>query len=201
MQVLLSTAYLPPINYFQQLVKPDVALIEKHEHFVKQTYRNRCTIASANGALSLSIPLKKLGEKEKISEKQISYSEKWQALHWRSIVSAYKSSPYFEYFEADLRPFYEKRYDLLFDYNTELLQLLFRIFRIDPKVEFTKEYIAEYRDCHDLRNSITPKTEAETAAQPYYQVFADKNGFIPNLSIIDYLFNEGVKLQRGIYAA
>src|SRR5438128_9844321 len=106
MKLVLSTAYLPPISYFKQLLNADEVIIERHEHFVKQTYRNRCHIAAANGLLSLSIPLQKLGDKENISGKRISYAEDWQSLHWRSLVSAYKSSPYFEYFEADFKPFY-----------------------------------------------------------------------------------------------
>jgi hypothetical protein len=192
MKLVLSTAYLPPISYFKQLLNADEVIIERHEHFVKQTYRNRCHIAAANGLLSLSIPLQKLGDKESISEKRISYAEDWQSLHWRSLVSAYKSSPYFEYFEADFKLFYEKEHELLFEYNLELLKLLLKLMRIEREIKFTGEYNSIYENTVDLRNAISPKIESAQNTRSYYQVFANKNGFIPNLSIVDLLFNEGL---------
>ena len=99
--VLLSTSYLPNINYLSQVLNHDIVFLEKHEHFVKQTYRNRCEILTSNGKLSLSIPLVKQADKELISDKKISYTEDWQKQHWRAITSAYKNSPYFEFFEDE----------------------------------------------------------------------------------------------------
>lgn len=192
MNTLFSIAYLPPVHYFSELLRADAVVLEKHEHFVKQTYRNRCVIAAANGPLSLTIPLQKISDKEKITAKKISYAENWQQLHWRSITSAYKSSPYFEYFESDFRPFYETRHELLFDYNLELLKLICKLLRVELKFGFTEEYNAVPAGCVDLRNAFHPKEAQEINVNPYYQVFADKNGFIPNLSIIDLLFNEGL---------
>ena len=109
--VLLSTAYLPNISYLSQVLKYDIVVLEKHEHFVKQTYRNRCEILTSNGKLSLSIPLVKQADKELISDKKISYAEDWQKQHWRAITSAYKNSPYFEFFEDEFKPFYENRFE------------------------------------------------------------------------------------------
>ena len=122
--VLLSTAYLPNVHYLSQVINCDTIVIEKHENFVKQTYRNRCDIATASGKLSLSIPLIKQADKELISDKKISYAEDWQKQHWRTIVSAYKNSPYFEFFEDEFKPFYENQFEFLLDYNTQLLQTI-----------------------------------------------------------------------------
>ena len=109
--ILLSTAYLPPVFYLKQILQHDTIIIEKKENFIKQTYRNRCDMVSANGLISLSIPLVKQTNKELISEKRISYSENWQQQHWRTLVSAYKNSPYFDFFEHEFKPFYENKYE------------------------------------------------------------------------------------------
>ncbi|MBK6984535.1 MAG: WbqC family protein [Bacteroidetes bacterium] len=109
--VLLSTAYLPNVHYLSQVINCDTIVIEKQENFVKQTYRNRCDIVTANGKLSLSIPLIKQADKELIFDKKISYAEDWQKQHWRTIVSAYKNSPYFEFFEDEFKPFYENQFE------------------------------------------------------------------------------------------
>src|SRR4051812_40110753 len=128
--MILSTAYLPPVEYFQKIVSVPNISIEKHEHFVKQTYRNRCHILGANGLQILSIPLTNTHEKTPISKKEIAYAQDWQKLHWRSIRSAYANSPYFIYYEDDLRTFYETRFEFLFDYNTELLKTILKLLKI-----------------------------------------------------------------------
>lgn len=189
--VLLSTAYLPNLAYLSQVIKAGQIVLEKHEYFVKQTYRNRCDILSSSGKLSLSIPLVKQADKELITDKRISYAENWQQQHWRSITSAYKNSPYFEYFEDEFKPFYENRFEFLFDYNLKLLQTVLHILRTKKDIEFTTSYeinptIADYR-------TLSDKHQYEAPVKPYYQVFSDKLAFTPNLSCLDVLFNEGLQ--------
>ena len=190
--VLLSTAYLPNINYLSQVLKHDVVVLEKHEHFVKQTYRNRCEILTSNGKLSLSIPLVKQADKELITDKKISYAEDWQKQHWRAITSAYKNSPYFEFFEDELKKFYENKFEYLFDYNTQLLQTILHILRIEKQIEFTSEFELNSAKYSDLRKLSDLNSSYDFISKPYYQVFAGKKGFIPNLSCIDAMFNIGL---------
>lgn len=191
-QVLLPTAYLPPINYFSLLLKSETVFIEQHEHFVKQTYRNRCEILSSNGLLSLSIPLQKNADKEIISEKKISYAENWQINHWRAITSASKNSAYFEYFEDEFKPFYFEKHEFLMEYNTAFTKLILHILRQKKELQLTNEFHKTF-DGIDLRNSLNQKPETINSFPKYYQVFGDKFGFTPNLSVIDLLFNKGLE--------
>ena len=190
--VLLSTAYLPNVFYLSQVIHHDKIVLEKHEHFIKQTYRNRCEIVTANGKLSLSIPLIKQADKELISDKKISYAENWQKQHWRAISSAYKNSPYFEFFEDEFKPFYENEYEFLFNYNTQLLQTVLNILRIKKQIEFTQNFENNPINTIDLR-SLSELTNSDVSIiNPYYQLFADKLGFTSNVSCLDALFNIGL---------
>lgn len=190
--VLLPTAYLPPINYFSLLLKSETVFIEQHEHFVKQTYRNRCEILSSNGLLSLSIPLQKNADKEIISGKRISYAENWQINHWRTITSAYKNSAYFEYFEDEFKPFYFEEHEFLMEFNTKLTNVILHILRQKKEIKFTSEYNKEFPSI-DLRETLNIKQETTNIYPKYFQVFGDKLGFTPNLSVIDLLFNKGLE--------
>lgn len=193
--VLLSTSYLPNISYLFQVLQHDVVILEKHENFVKQTYRNRCEILTSNGKLSLSIPLVKQADKELIAEKKISYAEDWQKQHWRAITSAYKNSPYFEFFEDEFKPFYENKYELLFDYNTQLLQTILHILRVKKQIEFTTQFDINLSNGMDLRTLSDLNNSDTISTKSYYQVFADKRGFTPNLSCLDALFNIGLETK------
>jgi hypothetical protein len=192
MGVLLSTAYLPNTEYFTCLLNQDPVIIEAHEHFQKQSYRNRCEILSANGKLNLSIPLQKNADKELITEKKISYAENWQMQHWRAITSAYKNTPYFEFFEDEFKPFYFEQHEFLFDFNTKVVRTILNILRIKKKIRFTSEFQTGSQ-LNDLRDFIHPKNVSKMEFKPYKQVFGEKFGFVPNLSVIDLLFNQGLK--------
>ena len=194
--VLLSTAYLPSINYLSRIIQADNIILEKHENFIKQTYRNRCEIATSNGKLALSIPLIKQADKEIISDKKISYSENWQKQHWRAITSAYKSSPYFEFFEDEFKPFYEKEYEFLFEYNTQLLQTILHILRIKKQIDFSTHFEFTPTNAIDFRGLSEINTAEAQIIKPYYQVFADKFGFQSNLSCLDALFNIGLETLK-----
>jgi hypothetical protein len=190
---VLPMFYLPPVEYFTQLnaYKPDI-LIEREEHFPKQTYRNRANIYTPDGVLALVVPVIK-GSKNHtfVKDVKISYDFRWQRLHWQSLQACYRRSAYFEYYENDFAPFYEKQFEFLFDYNQELLSLLLKLTKIKTEVKFTDEYKADYPNLHDFRHSIHPKKETEMQQKTYFQVFEDRQGFKKNLSIVDLLFNQG----------
>ena len=192
--VLLSTAYLAPVEYYIQMCNHSQAIIEAHCNYIKQTYRNRCVIASVNGCQTLSIPIVK-PDSLKCPTKDIRIAEhgNWRHLHWNAIVSAYNSTPFFEYYEDDFRPFYEKPAGFLFDFNEELRELICSILDISPLVSYSSEYVfSPQPDVLDLREVIHPKKEPLMQdLRPYYQVFETKYGFQTNLSIIDLLFNMG----------
>lgn len=196
--LILSITYLPPIEYLLAFLKADNVCIEYHENFVKQTYRNRCIIPTANGLLPLSIPVTKNKRHHcPINQVQIDYKQSWQRTHWRAIEAAYNTSPFFLYYRDYFEGFYtQQNTDSLFDYNLQLFNLILRLFGIEKRYGLTSEYISFYGDeVTDLRQSIRPKKENEDCRSifftSYRQVFSDRLGFISNTSCIDLLFNEG----------
>lgn len=191
--VYLSTAYLAPVEYYAKLYQFKTARVERMENYLKQSYRNRCIIAAANGPMSLTVPVEK-GEAIKCLTKDIRISDhgNWRHLHWNTLVSAYNMSPFFPYYADDFAPFYEKHFEFLYDFNEALRQLICRLIDLDVEVDGTSDYLFEVNN--DYRESIRPRHPAldpEFQAVPYYQVFKEKFGFIPNLSIVDLLFNMG----------
>lgn len=190
---VLPLFYLPPVAYFSKLItyKPDI-LVETQEHFPKQTYRNRANICSPDGILSLTVPVVK-GSKvhTKVKDVKISYDFNWQRLHWMSLETCYRRSAYFEYYEDDFAPFYQKQFTYLFDYNQQLLQLLLKFIKIPLPLQYTETYEAQYPELNDYRDAMSPKKEYEFEQKPYFQVFEERNGFMKNLSIVDLLFSQG----------
>jgi hypothetical protein len=190
---VLPMFYLPPVEYFAQLnsYNPDF-VIEKHEHFPKQTYRNRANIYSPDGMLTLVVPVVK-GSKvhTPVKDVKISYDFRWQRLHWMSLQGCYRRSAYFEYYEDEFVPFYEKKETFLFDYNDQLLQLILKLLKIKATTNYTETYEPVYPALVDLRQTIHPKKDSGFQQKPYFQVFEERLGFMKNLSIVDLLFNQG----------
>lgn len=178
--LLLSLCYLPPVSWCTAAWNSEVLVIEACEHYQKGTWRNRCLIAGPNGIQRLSIPLEKgKNQQMPIREVRIAYSEPWQRQHWRSIRTAYGNAPFFEHYAGEFAPFYEKRYTFLFDYNLDLLILI-----LQKKLGWPGE----------IRLSTQYQTPDEDSvsggflAKPYPQVFEDRHGFLPDLSVLDLLF-------------
>jgi hypothetical protein len=185
--------YLPPVGYFSSLKTHNFDfLFECHEHFPKQTYRNRASITSPDGVLDLIVPVVK-GSKvhTAVKDVKISYDLKWQRLHWLSLQTCYRSSAYFEFYEDGLAPFYEKKYDFLFDFNLELYSWILKQLKLAHELKFTTEYENDIPEELDFRNKFNKKEIHLIEAKQYFQVFSDRNSFIPNLSILDLLFNQG----------
>ena len=194
--VILSTTYLGPIYYYSSFFLSYPVFIEKHENYLKQSYRNRCLIYGANGPLTLVVPVQRGSfHKTAINELKIDYDTNWQANHWRSITSSYKSAPFFEFYIDDLIPFYQQRFRYLIDFNTSLMKIFLGHLDIKQEFSFTKSFKKQYPSkMLDFREKIHPKKmflDPWFKNFEYTQVFSPKHGFIPNLSILDLLFNLG----------
>ena len=200
MNVLLVTSYWPNLHYFFYVLNASIINIEQFDNYSKQSYRNRTQILSANGVLNLSIPIKKNKSEKVVNAIEISYKEDWQKNHWRAITSAYKNSPYFDFFEEDLKVFYSNKYNLLIDYNLDQLKFIIKVLKQKKNIQLTKQYESNPESVIDLRTIIHPKQSylsdklvANKLDQSYYQTFENKISFTPNLSILDLLFNKGLQ--------
>lgn len=212
--VILTSAYWPPVQYFTKLYAAPYVIMESHDHYVKQTYRNRCVIAGPNGALALTIPVEHEGTSRPVTgNMRISSHGNWRHLHWNALVSAYEKSPYFFYYADDFHVLYERPFERLVDFNEAIMKKVCELLDLHPAIKtFEAYYQAENNGCGqqpaelDLRETIRPKidfhSDTHFHAFPYYQVFQQKNGFLPNLSVADLLFNMGpesrIVLRRSI---
>lgn len=197
--------FLPPASYFSAMRQSETEItFEKFENFPKQTYRNRATILSPNGLLDLIVPVIRgsritggtSNQHTKMKDVRICYDANWQRLHWKSLESCYRSAAYFEYYEAEFEKFFTTRYTYLVDLNIELLTWLMAKLKLKIDLTFTTEYEQIEADL-DFRNYFHKnKRAAHFTSKPYFQVFDDRNGFQPDLSIIDVLFNQGPQAKN-----
>lgn len=213
---LLQTTYFGPIQWYQKLYRYDRCLIEQYDSFQKQTYRNRCVIATANGTQALTVPVEHnvqcLTFNVQCKDLRISDHNQWRRVHWNALQSAYSESPFFEYYADDLHPFFEKKYEFLLDFNEAIRQKVCELIDIHPHVEYSSQFIVhssqlqssevqannelctmncELKDFRDVISAKHPQPDAEYTPKVYWQVFQHKHGFLSNLSILDLLFNMG----------
>ena len=193
---ILSSAYFPPVQWMQKLHIYNKVYVERYDNFCKQTYRNRCVIATANGVQALTVPIERFeGSKCPMRDIRISDHGEWRHLHWNAIVSAYGESPFFDYYADDLRPFFERKWEFLFDFNMEIAMKLCELLDVRPDISFTDSYAdAAEINADDFRDAIRPKhplPDPSFEPRPYYQVYAQRHGFQPNMSALDLLCNEG----------
>ena len=207
--VILATTYFGPVQWYQKLHRHDSVLIEQHESFQKQTYRNRCLIATTQGVQALTVPVEHppisptAGTTPTLQSVRISDHGNWRHQHWQAITSAYGESPFFEFYEDDVKPFFtEKKWERLIDYNEAICMKMCEMTDIHPRIARTSEYASPNASATDTqqpttldyRDAINPKhplPDPEFVPREYYQVFREKHGFLPNLSILDLLFNMG----------
>ena len=189
---LIIPPYAGNIQYYSLFAHYKEVLLEKNAHYVKQTYRNRCQILTANGVMNLTIPVEKVSG-EKVLDKDVRISSTdWQRVHWNAIESAYNNSPFFLYYEDDIRPMYEKKFEFLLDFNLQLQEILVSLLGLNTNFKLTESYIDLHEN--DLREVLSPKYKCEITnfnSVPYYQVFKERFGFVENLSVFDLLFNMG----------
>lgn len=192
-EALFPLAYFAPISYYVALVNYKSVLIEASENYQKQTYRNRQYIYGANGKLMLNIPVKhsQSGKRLTYKNSQIENEFSWQDLHFKSLEAAYRTSPYFEFYEADIEPLYKTEYSSLFDFNMACFKTTIELLGLELQFNLTQNYTRDYQDLADHRGLIIAKGQMLNTYKNYYQVFDEKYGFIPNLSILDLLFNLG----------
>ena len=196
---LLQTTYFGPIQWYQKLYRYDQTLIEQHDSYQKQTYRNRCVIATANGLQALTVPVEHdtlniKNEILKVKDLRISDHNNWRRIHWNALQSAYNESPFFDYYADDIRPFFEKKYEFLVDFNEAIRQTVCNLLDIHPQVSYTTDFSRQPSDIDDYREVINakhPQADADFQPRRYWQVFEGKHGFQSNLSILDLLLNMG----------
>jgi len=191
MNILIHPTYFPSISHYIAMVKAESVTFEMEDNFQKQTNRNRMYIYSPNGIQLLNVPVKhSINKHQKYKDVRIENDFGWQKNHFKSLEAAYRTSPFFEYFEDDFRPLFEKKQEFLMDLNLELFELINSSLGIKIEAKKTTEYFHDVTEYIDFRSLVNGKKDT-TQIEEYTQVFDDKHGFLNNLSILDLLFNEG----------
>jgi len=190
---LFSTAYFPPVSYVAALLQSNSIVVEQYETFPKQTYRNRTVIATANGLLSLTVPVVRTnGNHTYTKDMAICYNENWTLKHWRAIESAYNASPYFLYYKDELELILNKKHSTLIDLNMDIIAFVFKKLKTKKEVLLSDDYVSIITErTKDYRNVFSPKNKETIQLPPYDQVFTDRFGFQSDISILDLLFNLG----------
>ena len=192
MDILIHPNYFPNIHQFTQIIKANNILFEVSDNYQKQTFRNRTYIYGANGKLGLFIPVIHTHKnRELFKDVKISYDSNWMDLHLKSLQSAYRSSPYFEYFEDDFIKLYSEKEKFLADFNIKCIRLISNLLDLDLDYKISGEYVEKTNDIIDLRDLSNARKEKKIDTPKYIQVFESKHGYINNLSIIDLIFSEG----------
>jgi hypothetical protein len=193
MKIIVGTQYFGNIEYFTHINQADEVLIEINDHYEKQSFRNRTTILGANGPLNLVVPLLRRGIRMPTKNVTIEYAHNWDHMHWRSLESAYRSSPYFEFYEHHFEPFYTQKFKGLVELNQAIFEKMVKLLNITTPYSYTTEYNKTVEDYVDLRPISKPQQalSKHLPETPYIQVFEHLNGFVPNLSIFDLLCSEG----------
>lgn len=192
MDIIVHPTYFPNISHFVGMAKANSLTFEVKDNFQKQTYRNRTYIYGANGKLLLNIPvIHTQNNRQKYRDVKIANYSKWQNLHWKSLQSAYRTSPFFEFYEDDIQPLFQLNPDFILDFNFKCMEVVSNCLQLELKFEKTLEFQKTVHDKTDLRHLVNAKKEQRFQFEPYPQVFKEKHGFMGNLSILDLLFNEG----------
>ena len=192
MDILIHPNYFPNIHQFTQIIKANNILFEVSDNYQKQTFRNRTYIYGANGKLGLFIPVIHTHKnRELFKDVKISYESNWMDLHLKSLQSAYRSSPYFEYFEDDFIKLYSKKEKFLVDFNIKCIKLISNLLDLDLDYKISSEYVEKTNDIIDLRDLSNARKEKKIETPKYIQVFESKHGYLNNLSILDLIFSEG----------
>jgi hypothetical protein len=192
---LFSSAYFPPVEYLSAWLQAKQPCIDPTEHYRKQSYRTRAVILSGNGQLTLTVPVQHPANHTPVKDVRLDYATPWQRQHWRGIVSAYNNSPFFLFLQDFFYPFFEKRYTFLLDLNNDILQKVLSLLGYQGELLFQEETVLPRQE-HDFRQWIHPRMAVRDdypwhTQPPYAQVFEDKFGFVPHLSVLDLLFNKG----------
>lgn len=191
MSLIFPTAYLPSIEYVSLFLKTDNVSIELYETYQKQSCRTRCNVMTANGIQTLTIPvIKTNGNHTLTKDIEISYKESWQQTHIRCLESAYRKSAYFDYYFPYFEKIYKEKFNTLIELNDFCLKIILKLLKVKKEYSYTEDF-EKIVDNNDLRISLSKNNYNNYEMKPYYQVFADRHGFVSNLSIVDLLFNEG----------
>ena len=201
---LLQTTYFGPVQWYQKLKRYDHCVIEQYDSYQKQTYRNRCVIATANGLQALTVPVDHSPltiDHVQCKDLRISDHNQWRRVHWNALQSAYSESPFFEYYADDIRPFFEQKYEFLIDFNEAIRQKMCELIDIEASVSYSSGFMVHgsgfrvqdsgFMDFREVIHAKHPQDDPEFQPRSYWQVFQHRYGFQPNLSILDLLFCMG----------